>query len=245
MSEKDMEIKCFNYGENAVRTVERDGEVWFVAKDICDILELTNPTEAIKSLDDDEKMTLRISDGHSGQRGGAQFLNIISESGLYRLTFRSNKPEAKKFTKWVTSEVLPSIRRTGSYSVHGENESVYDKFTFEGWDIVRSALNAKTPGELEKVRKIDKAFENYTGESPLKKAGIDVESDRFRLYKQHKLSLWKQRIIDYLKEHGTATPFEIHKELGLHLSTAHCNLRRLRKEGLIIQVGYGLYGLDE
>ena len=237
MSKKDMEIKCFNYGENAVRTVEQNGEIWFVAKDVCDILELTNPTMALEALDDDERSKFYL-----GRQGEA---NIISESGLYTLVMRSNKPEAKKFRKWVTSEVLPSIRRTGSYSVHGENESVYDKFTFEGWDIVRSALNAKTPGELEKVRKIDKAFENYTGESPLKKAGIDVESDRFRLYKQHKLSLWKQRIIDYLKEHGTATPFELHKELGLHLSTAHCNLRRLRKEGLIIQVGYGLYGLDE
>lgn len=119
MSKRDVkqksEIQLFNYDTSEIRTVYRDGEIWFVAKDVCDILELTNPTEAIKSLDDDEKMTLRISDGHSGQRGGAQFLNIISEPGLYKLIFRSNKPEAKAFSRWVTHEVLPSIRKTGKY----------------------------------------------------------------------------------------------------------------------------------
>ena len=110
-------IQLFNYGENAVRTLERDGEIWFVAKDVCDILGLVNARDAISSLDDDEKMTVANSDGHSGQRGGAQSFNVINEPGLYRLAFRSNKPGAKKFTKWVASEVLPTIRKTGSYGV--------------------------------------------------------------------------------------------------------------------------------
>ncbi|OLN30690.1 Phage antirepressor protein [Desulfovibrio sp. DV] len=76
-------------------------------------MELTNPTEALRALDDDEKNTLRVSEGNCGNPN----INIISESGLYKLTFRSNKPEAKRLTKWVTSEVLPLIRKTGSYSV--------------------------------------------------------------------------------------------------------------------------------
>ena len=123
-------LQVFDFEERAVRIIMRDGEPWWVAKDICEILELTNPTEALKSLDDDEKMTLRNSeghynekmtvensDGHSGKRGGAQFYNIINESGLYMLITRSNKPEAKKFKKWVTSEVLPAIRQTGHYEI--------------------------------------------------------------------------------------------------------------------------------
>lgn len=112
------ELQVFNYKDTVVRTVERDGEVWFVAKDVCDVLGLSNAREAISVLDDDEKMTVRNSDSHSGQRGGAQMLNIISESGMYALVFRSSKPEAKAFSKWVRSEVLPQIRRKGSYSLH-------------------------------------------------------------------------------------------------------------------------------
>ena len=114
-------LQVFNYNNNEIRVIEREGEPWFVAKDVCDVLELTNSREAIKALDDDEKMTVRISDSHSGQRGGAQYLNVINEPGLYALTFRSNKPEAKKFSKWVRAEVLPTLRKTGSYSIAGLN----------------------------------------------------------------------------------------------------------------------------
>ena len=119
-------LQVFDYNGSTIRTVDKDGEVWFVAKDVCDVLELTNPTEAIRSLDNDEKMTLRDTEGHSGQRGGAQFFNVINESGLYKLTFRSQKPEAKKFTRWVTHDVLPTIRKTGSYKVRKSEEKDYE-----------------------------------------------------------------------------------------------------------------------
>ena len=98
-------LQVFSYEGQQVRTVEKDGETWFVAKDVCDILEIANARDAINSLDDDEKMTVANTDGHSGQRGGAQFLNII----------RSRKPEAKNFSRWVRREVLPEIRKTGAY----------------------------------------------------------------------------------------------------------------------------------
>jgi hypothetical protein len=74
---------------------------------------------ALKGLDEDEKMTLSNTEGHSGTRGGAQSYNLISESGLYSLAFTSRKPEAKAFRKWVTAEVLPSIRKHGHYSNRG------------------------------------------------------------------------------------------------------------------------------
>lgn len=109
----------FKYDSKDVRVIKDDkGEPWWVAKDVCDVLELTNPTEAVRNLDDDERGTLRISEGTSSE-GGNPNVNIISESGLYTLIIRSNKPEARKFRKWVTSEVLPSIRQTGSYSLPG------------------------------------------------------------------------------------------------------------------------------
>jgi prophage antirepressor-like protein len=121
------ELTAFRFKEGQeVRTLERDGEPWFVAKDVCDILGHTNPTRALQTLDDDEKDVItRASDpnlllgslGGPRQEGGAQSLNIINESGLYNLIFRSNKPEAKRFRKWVTSEVLPAIRKTGAYAI--------------------------------------------------------------------------------------------------------------------------------
>lgn len=116
MMEDRIQVFRFTQDAQAVRTVDREGEIWFVAKDVCDILELTNSRKAVADLDEDEKMTVTNSDGHSGKRGGAQSLNIVSEAGLYKLIFRSRKPVAKAFSRWVTHEVLPQIRRTGQYS---------------------------------------------------------------------------------------------------------------------------------
>ncbi|HNW87940.1 MAG TPA: BRO family protein [Candidatus Limiplasma sp.] len=102
------------FGE--VRTVMRDGEPWFVAADVCRVLGHSNPTMAVGGLEEDEKMTLSLGEGHSGKRGGAQTINVINEGGLYTLVFRSNKENAVAFRRWVTHEVLPSIRKTGAYA---------------------------------------------------------------------------------------------------------------------------------
>ncbi|WP_166141131.1 Bro-N domain-containing protein [Methylosinus sp. RM1] len=97
------------------RVVDRNGEPWFVLADVCRSLGIKNPSDAAARLDDDEKMTLELTEGQSGVRGGARKMNIINESGLYSLIIRSDKPDAKRFKKWVTAEVLPSIRKTGGY----------------------------------------------------------------------------------------------------------------------------------
>lgn len=104
-------VTVFNFqDQHEVRTVVRDGEPWFVAKDICDILELTDVSQTVQSLSDDEKGTYSIR-----TLGGNQRMSVVSESGLYALVFKSRKPEAQAFRKWVTSEVLPTIRKTGAY----------------------------------------------------------------------------------------------------------------------------------
>lgn len=96
-------------GLGSVRVVMQDGEPWFVAKDVCDCLELDLASGA-RGLDDDEKGL------HTMQTpGGAQEMSIISEAGLYSLILRSRKPEAKAFKRWVTHDILPSIRKTGGY----------------------------------------------------------------------------------------------------------------------------------
>lgn len=99
----------------SVRVVGRDGEPWFVAVDVCRALEISNVSDALKRLDDDEKMTLGSTEGHSGKRGGAQSTNIVNEPGLYALVLGSRKPEARQFKRWITHEVIPSIRKHGAY----------------------------------------------------------------------------------------------------------------------------------
>lgn len=98
-----------------IRAIERNGLPWFVAKDVCDCLELGNTTKALYGLDDDEKFTLTNSEGNP--RAGIPLeLNIISEPGLYSLILRSRKPEAKAFKRWLVHEVIPDIRRHGVYA---------------------------------------------------------------------------------------------------------------------------------
>lgn len=94
----------------SIRSSLVKGEPWFIAKDICDVLGLTNSRKTLTALDDDEK-GVTISD----TLGGKQEMAIINESGLYHLIILSRKPEAKVFRKWITSEVLPSIRKNGFY----------------------------------------------------------------------------------------------------------------------------------
>lgn len=100
----------FEFKGRSVRSITKDGEPWFVAKDVCDTLGLTNSRKAVAALDDDEKGVTQ-----SDTLGGIQKLAIVSEPGLYRLISRSDKPQAKAFLRWVTHEVLPAIRKTGSF----------------------------------------------------------------------------------------------------------------------------------
>lgn len=106
------EIQRFDFkGESLRALTNMSGEPWFVLKDCMSILDLGNPTETVKMFDDDEFSTTEVIDSI----GRRQQAYIISEPGLYRLVMRSRKPEAKEFQRWVTHEVLPSIRRTGGY----------------------------------------------------------------------------------------------------------------------------------
>ena len=114
-------MQLFQNAGFKVRVVIRDGDPWFVAKDVCDCLAIADASQACKNLDDDEKQVVTRSPELSllfRESSNAPTMMLISESGLYTLIMRSNKPEAKVFRKWVTSEVLPSIRKTGKYEAH-------------------------------------------------------------------------------------------------------------------------------
>lgn len=102
----------FVFEEQLVRIVQIDGEPWFAAKDVCAVLNIKDHHQAVERLDLDERGGCSVP-----TPSGAQDMTVISESGLYALVFTSRKPEAKRFRKWVTSEVLPAIRRTGRFDL--------------------------------------------------------------------------------------------------------------------------------
>lgn len=121
------ELRIFNYESNQIRTVELNGELWWVAKDICDVFGETNRNRAMQALDDDEKGYTQID-----TPGGMQKMAIVNEPGVYHLLFAMQPEKArgvsdeyiqkrmeqlKAFRRWITHQVLPSIRRTGTYSV--------------------------------------------------------------------------------------------------------------------------------
>ena len=104
--------QVFNFGDYQVRTVIKEGEPWFVAKDVADILDYSEASAMTRHLDDDDKESVKLT-----VRGQEQEFILVNESGLYSAILKSRKPEAKAFKKWVTSEVLPSIRKQGKYEV--------------------------------------------------------------------------------------------------------------------------------
>lgn len=143
----------FTYEDHDVRVLNVDGDPWFVLTDICRVLEHSNPTAAAAALDEDEK-GLRIVE----TPGGSQRLTTVSESGMYALIMRSNKPQAKPFRRWVTSEVLPSIRRTGTYSItdqqreHQSNARIFQARAL--MELCQAAKGLIHPDHLEAKARI-------------------------------------------------------------------------------------------
>jgi anti-repressor protein len=132
VTDKTNELQTFFYNNKTVRTVWLNGEIWWVLKDVCDVLRIANPTQTADRLDDDERAMFNI-----GRQGD---VNIINESGLYKVILRSDKPEAKNFTRWVTHEVLPSIRKHGAYITTSKMEEILS----DPENMVRLANSLKT-----------------------------------------------------------------------------------------------------
>lgn len=146
----------FNEANRNLRVVRQqggeDGEPWFVAKDVCEVLGITNVTKALYGLDDDEKDFFTISKVNHGTPKRV----IINESGLYSLILRSRKPEAKRFKKWVTSEVLPSIRKNGGYVSPSATPSQLD--ILEGQLNALRHLEERTREQEQRIEEVEHKF---------------------------------------------------------------------------------------
>ena len=138
------DFTIFKFGDSEIRVINKCGEPWFVAKDVCDALTLTNSRKALTALDDDEKgVTLSYT------LGGEQNLSIVSESGMYTLVLRCRDAVNKgsvphKFRKWVTAEVLPSIRKTGSYgNTPKAKKALPGKITTEQQEAIKQLVMSR------------------------------------------------------------------------------------------------------
>lgn len=154
------EIQIFNNPEfGDIRTVMIDGDPWFVSKDISDKLGYAKPANMVKLVDEDDKRNLRGSDLEPGSK--AQ-ISAVNESGLYAAIFGSKQENAKKFKKWVTSEVLPSIRKTGGY---GAPQTIPEQIQLLAQGNVE--LNKRVDEVQDKTDKLAERFDRFERELPL------------------------------------------------------------------------------
>lgn len=134
-------IQNFAFEEHLVRVVEKNGDPWFVGKDVCAALGIKNHNDALSDLDEDERGVAITDPPRAGSLGGGtQESIIVSEPGVYRLVFRSRKPEAERFKRWLAHEVLPQIRRTGKYDPAASRPAPPDAFEI---DVQHAPLSAK------------------------------------------------------------------------------------------------------
>lgn len=163
-------LEQFAYAGHPVRTILIDGEAWFVAADVCRVLEHTNPTMALAGLDGDEKGLRNVD-----TLGGSQTMAVVNEPGMYSLVLRSRKPEAKAFKRWVTHEVLPAIRSTGQFG-SAIPSNLADALEMAAHEIRKSeALEAKIVADAPKVEAFDALMDSdgaYSMDNAAKLLGI-------------------------------------------------------------------------
>ena len=172
------ELQLFNFEEKEIKTIQINNEIYFVGKDICNILELSDVSKAISRLDEDEKLirTLFLS----GQNREVLFIN---ESGLYSLVLTSRKPDAKRFKKWVTSEVIPSIRKTGGYN---SNDTKIDRLielmmqTNSNLTALVNNLAIKHEPKVETPKYFQPSFTNNSNEDIHLYHRITIYGKKFR-----------------------------------------------------------------
>ena len=189
-----MDLQVFNnnqFGE--LRTVVKDGEPWFVAVDVCKALEIANPTQAVNRLDSDERAMFNI--GRQGET------NIISESGLYSLVLGSRKPQANAFKRWVTHDVIPSIRKHGAYMT----PSTIEKVLSDPDTIIRLATDLKKEREqrkqLERKVEQDKPKVLFADAVETAKTSILV-GELAKLLRQNGIKIGQNRLFEWLRQNG-------------------------------------------
>lgn len=198
------EIKVFNYQENEVRTVVKDNELWWVLSDVCKVLELTNPTMVSQRLDEDERSKFNL-----GRQGEA---TIINETGLYSVILRSDKPEAKEFKRWITHEVLPTIRKTGGYV---NNDDMFIETYFAALDdISKASLKEILKNQRLMQQKIkEDAPKVLFADTVIKSSDNILMRDMAKLLCDNNVNIGEKRLYRLLRDKGVLmadnTPYQV------------------------------------
>ena len=213
------ELQIFTYQNNQIRTIEKDGEPWFVLKDVCEVLSMSNSRMVADRLDPDEKGVSQID-----TPGGKQETTIINESGLYNVILRSDKPEAKPFRKWVTSEVLPSIRKHGAYMIPETLEAAI----LNPDTMIKLCTALKD--EQDKRKALEVANSALTVDNQIMKPKADyfdelVDRNLLTNFREtaKQLDIAPKAFVTFLLEHkyvyrdkrGKLLPYQQHKDFGL------------------------------
>ena len=188
-------FKSDQFGQ--IRTASKNGEPLFVAADVCKALEIGNPTMALSRLDEDEKALISIEGLSRGNDKG----NCVTESGLYSLVLGSRKPEAKAFKRWITHEVIPSIREHGAYMTTSKLEEVMNDP--DAWITMltalkdereaRKALEVKTAADAPKVLFADAVTTSHTS---------ILVGELAKIVKQNGVDMGQNRLFEWLRSNG-------------------------------------------
>ena len=192
------DLQIFNSPEfGAIRTIEKDGEPWFVGKDVAAAMGYKEPTKAAREkVDDDDKGVSKID-----TPSGIQEMTIINESGLYSLVLSSKLPTAKKFKRWVTNEVIPSIRKHGAYMT----PETLEKVLLSPDTLMQLAQNLKD--EQEKRKALEAQIESqkpavlFTGAVETSKTSILI-GELAKMLKQNGVNIGQNRLFEWLRQNG-------------------------------------------
>lgn len=192
------DLQIFNSPEfGAIRTIEKDGEPWFVGKDVATALGYEKPTDAVRKHTDMEDRGISKMETPSG----IQEMTIINESGLYSLVLSSKLPTAKKFKRWVTNEVIPSIRKHGAYMT----PETLEKVLLSPDTLMQLAQNLKD--EQEKRKALEAQIESqkpavlFTGAVETSKTSILI-GELAKMLKQNGINIGQNRLFEWMRENG-------------------------------------------
>ena len=189
------ELQIFNSEEfGEIRTVSINDEPWFVASDICRALDIQNVTQAVQKLDDDERSMFNI-----GRQGNA---NCVNEYGLYSLVLASRKPEAKKFKRWITHEVIPSIRKHGGY-IAGQESMTDDQLLAKALLVAQSKIAERDQIIAQKQERIEQMRPKalFADAVSASKHSILV-GDLAKLICQNGYLIGQKRLFQWMRENG-------------------------------------------
>lgn len=173
-----------------VRTIERNGEPWFVAADVCRALEIGNPTDAMRRLDADERTLVSIEGASNGLP-----VNAVNEPGLYTLILGSRKPEAKAFKRWITHEVIPSIRKTGGY--------IFGQETMSDSELMAKALLVAQRQIEERNRQIETMQPKALFADAVSASSTSIlVGELAKILKQNGVDMGQKRLFQWLRDNG-------------------------------------------